>query len=628
MTRYIHYISLIILLAGTLASCDNFLDRDPQDKLTNESYWIDETSLRTYAQDFYSSFFIGYDRDYTTFGGYFSGDNLTDDFLTLAGGTRVFPTSSTTGLNATTSTWSSPYGIIYKANVMIEKIADMNISAEAKEHWTGVARYFRAMAYSSLLKIYGGVPYIDRSIDPFKADDYALLYKDRDTYLYCAQQVLADYRYAIQYMRANDTKRQVNKYVAGAYMSRDMLYHATWLKYHGTNIGPGSQPVPDADLKDLFQGAVEGAETVMNSGNYAIGNTYNALFSTDDLAGNKEIIFYREYSATLQNATNALMSYNASENQDMGGVTENVIESYLCSDGLPIGQSPLYQGATDKRIAATFQNRDPRLYETVVDSLRILNSGLFPIAASPTGYPTKKFLNEEWYAAGNPYTTNRLSPADAPTIRYAEVLLNYVEARYEISRIGGSAFTQSDLDKSINLLRGRHLTKWGETPEVTRTMPTVMLNGANLSSNGVVIDDPERDVTVDAILWEIRRERRVELIMEGMRGADLKRWAKYEYLNSEMPDGSISKTFLGAYIKAADYPGIDISEKAVKLYNPADPTNLTASEGYIRYFTQTGIRVFTAGSLDSERYYLRSIPAGQITNYKDAGYTLTQNPGW
>lgn len=626
MKKYIVYISCALSMMS-LSGCEDFLDRDPQNKQTNDTYWLNETSLRTYAQDFYSSYFTGYGTDYTVFGGYFSGDNFTDDFLTLVGGVRNFPVSATTDINASTGTWSSGYDVVYKANVMIEKIPGMSISDEAKNHWMGIARFFRAMAYSSMSKTYGGVPYIDKVLDP--AVDKDELYKDRDSYLTVAQKILEDFQYALANVRLDDTKRQVNRYVVGAYMSRNMLYHATWLKYHGTTVGPDSKPVSDADLKTLLQGAVDGANVVMNSGLYAIGNDYNGLFATDDLAGNKEIIFYREYTSGV--TTNALMSYNASENQDMGGVTQNVMESYLCSDGLPIAQSPLYKGNIDPSIEYAFQNRDPRLYQTVVDSLRILNSGLSPMAASPTGYATKKFLNEQWFAEDSPYTKNIYSPADAPTIRYAEVLLNYVEARYEISKVGGDAFTQDDLDKTINRLRGRQLTKWGEKPEVKRTMPAVTLTGNSLAVNGITINDPVRDADVDPVLWEIRRERRMELIMEGFRGEDLRRWAKYEYLNSEeivngveMPD----KTFLGAYVKKADYPGIKTGADGVHLFNPADPGNTDPDEGYIWYLNQKNVRVFKKGDLNSERYYLRAVPAAEITTYKDKGYTLTQNPGW
>ena len=159
-----------------------------------------------------------------------------------------------------------------------------------------MARYFRAMAYSALAKSYGGVPYYDETVDP---TDMAL-YKDRDSYLYIAQKILEDFQNALENVRVDDTKRQVNRYVVGAYMSRELLYHATWLKYHGSTVGPDAEKIADEDIKALLQGAINGANAVIGSNKYSIGNTYNALFTTDDLADNKEVIWYREYTSGLQ----------------------------------------------------------------------------------------------------------------------------------------------------------------------------------------------------------------------------------------------------------------------------------------------------------------------------------------
>ncbi|WP_300699162.1 RagB/SusD family nutrient uptake outer membrane protein [Bacteroides sp.] len=629
--KNILYIACALTMAS-LCSCEDFLDKDPQDKQTNDTYWQTETSLRTYAQDFYSTYFKGYNIDYTVFGGFFSGDNYTDDYINLNnantynGGYIYFPTSATTDWNSKTAIWKDHYANVYKANVMIEKIPGMSISEEAKNHWTGVARYFRAMAYSELVKAYGGVPFYDKVTDP--ADES--LYKNRDSYPYVAQKIQDDFQFALDNVRVDDTKRQVNRDVVGAYMSRELLYHATWLKYHGTTVGPTSEKVGDAEIKNLLQGAINGAQVVMNSGKYAIGNTYNALFTTDDLANNPEVIWYREYTTGLQ--CNALMSYNGPEDQTQGGVTENVIESYLCIDGLPIGQSPVYKGKQDPSIQKSFQNRDPRLYQTVADSLRIMSAlgTKYTEGTSPTGYPAKKFLNDEWWAAGLDYCTGILSPADAPCFRYAEVLLNYVEARFEIAQVGGAGFVQDDLDKSINQIRTRKLTKWGETE--AQTMPKVQLEGGSLSANGVVINDPARDADVNPVLWEIRRERRIELIMEGRRGEDLRRWAKFEYLNSEDGNGNPNKIILGAYVNMADYPTISAKDKdgnrVLFLFDPENPTNKDSDKGYIYYLREKELRIFKKGELDSERYYLRAIPAEQMTIYSNKDKEFTQNPGW
>ena len=617
--RNILYLGALML--ASLASCDDFLDKDPQGVQTNDTYWQSELSLRTYAQDFYSYYFKGYNTDYVVFSGYFSGDSYTDDFIniynanTYSAGYVYFPTSATTDYNAVTSTWTNNYQVIYKANAMIEKIPEMNISEEAKNHWLGVARYFRAMAHSELAKTYGGVPAYDKVIDP--ADE--ALYKDRDPYLTVVKLIQEDFQFALENVRADDTKRQVNKFVVGAYMSRELLHHATWFKYHnGSTIMKES--VSDADIKNILQGAINGAKAVMESGKYNIGNTYNALFATEDLWNNPEIIWYREYADGVQ--CNALMSYNGDEPQTQGGISQDAINSYLCADGLPIGQSPLYQGGDAPSIMKSFIDRDPRLYQTVTDSLRITNAkgANYTTGTSPTGYATKKFLNEEWYAAGNPWCTGRLSPADAPCIRYAEVLLNYAEAMYEAGN-----FSQAVLDATINKIRSRQLIKWGES--TAKTMPSLTYQSGSLSVNGVTINDPARDTTVDPVLWELRRERRVELMMEGRRGDDLRRWAKWEYLNSEDINGNPSMTFLGAYVDLADYPGVTYEG----LFDPTNPSNNKATKGYINYLkvsSSNSIRKFVKGDLNSERNYLRAIPASQITTYNDKGFTLTQNPGW
>ena len=148
-------------------------------------------------------------------------------------------------------------------------------------------------------------------------------------------------------------KRQVNRYVVGAYMSRELLYHATWLKYHGSTVGPDAEKIADEDIKSLLQGAHKRYQCC-NRIKQILHRQYHtmALFTTDDLADNKEVIWYREYTSGLQG--NALMSYNGPEDQTQGGVTQNVVDSYLCSDGLPIGQSPNYQGSQDPSIQYSF----------------------------------------------------------------------------------------------------------------------------------------------------------------------------------------------------------------------------------------------------------------------------------
>lgn len=135
--------------------------------------------------------------------------------------------------------------------------------------------------------------------------------------------------------------------------------------------------------------------------------------------------------------------------------------------------------------------------------------------------------------------------------------------------------------------------------------------------NGVTFDDPKRlqieqnadGGVTDAMLWEIRRERRVELCLEGFRLNDLKRWCKLDYLwNGCNPD-----IRYGSYIRLSDYPN-----KAAEIVLE-DPN---ATEGYILRNT-LGQR-----NRPIKRNYINPIPSGQITLYQTKGYTLSQNPDW
>ncbi len=614
--------NILVLLATVLllGSCNTYLEQNQYDSFDNTNYWTNEANVRAYAQGCYLSittaaseynYFVGYDADYTVFGGYFTGDGYNDDIAYNS------PKQLSKNVDEASGKWN--FENIRRVNIFIEKVPTTTMNDEAKRHWMGVARFFRAMSYSIMVKRYGDVPWYNRA--PISNEtDY--IYKARDPRILVVDSIMEDFKYAVANMRIDDGAQQVNKYVAAAYMSRWMLFHATWLKYHGATVSIPIVPVDNAKLKNYFEEAKNAALVVINSGKYDIGNTYNELFSSEDLTGNKEVIFFRQYLTGVY--TNALMSYNNIEEQ-VGGLTKNCLDSYLCNDGLPVGQSTKYQGNADRRIQGEFIDRDPRLYQCFVDSVRL--SGVH-LGFSPVGYACKKFLNEEWRATGSSFAKNNLSPADAPLIRYAEVLLNYAEATYELSTAGGPLMTQADIDLSINKIRSRALKKNATSTAVV--MPNLQLSGGQpaVMVGGVLtaINDPKRDSDVDPLLWEIRRERRVELLMEGFRNTDLNRWRKFSYI----PTGSSSAPTdvnMGAWLVKADWPQINFSAATpkVKLYYPT----ADQSAGYIwPTYAEINQRSFSPNAIEYERNYLNAIPVAQINLYKSMGYELKQNPGW
>ncbi|WP_186757552.1 RagB/SusD family nutrient uptake outer membrane protein [Echinicola salinicaeni] len=561
----------ILLAVVTLVGCDDFLEKPPLDQLTDETYWTSEDNVRSFSYGFYTAYFSGYGSGYS-WGKFFSGQSLNDDFGPSSPPQfrQNVPTAATSGY------WT--FAWVRKANIYLQRIQTVPMEEEAINHWSGVARFFRALEYHDLVKQFGDVPWYDEELSE---TDEAMLYKPRDPRDLVMDNVLADLQFAADNVRQNDgtSGLTVNRDVVLALMSRIMLFEGTWQKYHEGN---------NEKAKSYLEAAKWAANELITAGNYSLGD-YREVFTSLNLSNNSEVILYRHYEPGL--ITHALNSYNNKEPQT--GVSKDAVEAYLANDGLPIGISPNYQG--DKGIDNVMANRDGRIYGTLVsDELRL--NGILP-NYSTTGYATLKFLNEE--IKDEPEGSSNLNYTDSPVLRYGEVLMNYAEAVAELATVGGPALTQADLDMSINVLRDR--------PGVE--MPHLMLVGMDPAVNGVAYDDPSRDQSVPAIIWEIRRERRVELMMEGFRLDDLKRWEKLEYTDTEANE-NINR---GAWIDKADYPGLQSS--------------VTLTEG------ETGYIIPSTAAASQRRFedpkvYLDPVPLDQITLYDEHGVTLEQNPGW
>jgi len=569
--KILYKLSLLLIIFVTVSGCDDdFLEKPPKDLLLDESYWNSEGNVKTFAYGFYTGYFSGYGSSYT-FGDYFTGQALNDDFAASnpALFTQQVPTSG--------GGWSFAY--VRKANIFIDRVQTVPMEEEAINHWTGIGRFFRALEYRDLVKSFGDVPYYDQELGE---NDNELLYKKRDDRVFVMDKVLEDFQFAIENVRddVENEGQEVDKSVVLAYMSRVFLYEGTWQKYREGNSEKAAEYLDAAKMA---------ADLVISSGKFSLDN-YRSVFNSLSLSGNPEVILYREYEQGI--LTHALNSYNNKEPQT--GIAKDGIESYLADDGLPISLSPEYQG--DKGIENVMANRDPRIYETFVSNELRING----VASnySTTGIATHKFLNEE--IADEPAGNSNQNPTDAPIIRYGEVLLNYAEATAELATLGGAALTQNDLDKSINVLRAR--------PGID--MPKLEVAGGSPAVNGQVYDDPDRDPEVSSLIWEIRRERRIELIMEGFRLDDLKRWSKLNYVDMvENPE--INQ---GAWVVKADYPDANLE-------------NLILTEGDQGYIipasASESLRTF-----DDPKVYLEPVPLDQITLYSDQGVELEQNPGW
>ena len=578
---------LLLATAVSFSSCDDFLTRDPQDTVTDvPSFWNNEENLRTSFLDYYTYFFPGYRSGWNRADN-FAETNVADwtddnaqEVATLF--TKVAPTTDA-------DNWNSEK--IRNMNLLLSRIQSSSLGEEAKNHWSGVARLFRAMEYAKLVQKFGDVPYYDAVVG---STDNEQLYRARDPRTTVMDKVNEDLAFACANIRVNDGTKglTVNRAVAQGFASRIMLFEGTWQKYHANNT---------AKAAEYLKAAKDYAAALMQTNAYSIAPSYKSLTTSEDLAGNPEIIMYRSYVENV--VMHSLMSFQNTEHE-MSSPSRSFVDAFLTKNGLPIHQA----GNTDykgKEYAKEIQNRDPRLADNIDEESGLRLNGVAAVYAA-SGYYANRYVNKD--LINKPGGMSSTNTTDAPVMKLNEVMLNYIEAAAELADLGQYTLTQADFDKTINAIRDRQSTQ----------MPHLTLAGNALKVNGVEINDPDRDATVKPIIWEIRRERRVELAYEGLRFNDLRRWGKLEY--ADMTKNK--KLNMGAWINKADYPE---NAEALAKITLCDENGkiVTGNEGYIMPITEVAkMRVM------ADKDYLYPIPVDQITMYENHGFKLTQNPGW
>ena len=578
---------LLLATAVSFSSCDDFLTRDPQDTVTDvPSFWNNEENLRTSFLDYYTYFFPGYQSGWNRADN-FAETNVADwtddnaqEVATLF--TKVAPTTDADNWN---------FEKIRNMNLLLSRIQSSSLGEEAKNHWSGVARLFRAMEYAKLVQKFGDVPYYDAVVG---STDNEQLYRARDPRTTVMDKVNEDLAFACANIRVNDGTKglTVNRAVAQGFASRIMLFEGTWQKYHANNT---------AKAAEYLKAAKDYAAALMQTNAYSIAPSYKSLTTSEDLAGNPEIIMYRSYVENV--VMHSLMSFQNTEHE-MSSPSRSFVDAFLTKNGLPIHQA----GNTDykgKEYAKEIQNRDPRLADNIDEESGLRLNGVAAVYAA-SGYYANRYVNKD--LINKPGGMSNTNTTDAPVMKLNEVMLNYIEAAAELADLGQYTLTQADFDKTINAIRDRQSTQ----------MPHLTLAGNALKVNGVEINDPDRDATVKPIIWEIRRERRVELAYEGLRFNDLRRWGKLEY--ADMTKNK--KLNMGAWINKADYP--ENAEALAKITLCDENGNIvTGNEGYIMPITEVAkMRVM------ADKDYLYPIPVDQITMYENHGFKLTQNPGW
>lgn len=572
------YISGLFVTASLLVGCnDSFLDRIPLDEVTSEIYFKTPKDLETYVNQYYNESFFP---RYANHGSDFDSDDQVNgrEINIRLQGTRTL-------VNASNISFSNIRSINYFLT-NYKKVEATN-QLDSYKQYVGEAYFFKAVAYFNLLKNYGDIQWLDKDLGTSSPE----LYSSRTPRSIVADRIISSLDTAVMYLgdeKGNGYSR-VNKWMALLIQSRVALFEGSWQKYHsGTAFG-----VANADPNKYFKKAMDAAKAIMDSGKYSIYSTqnpakdYQNLFSSLDYSSNSEVMFWRKFDNAISRGDNGFIN---DRNFRMvtptnRSITKELVDSYLCTDGRPISSSTVFQGYTS--LENEVLNRDPRLVQTVATPSEVwkilanqttqnwseVYSKLNQNAdyTAPTGYIIHKGYNPD-------ISRHVQQFEETPSIlfRYAEVLLNYIEAAAELG-----VATQIDVDLTIKKLRDR-------------------VGMPNLVVNAIAIDSEWDFPTLSPLINEIRRERRVELVGEGFRWADIARWAAAdELIVNKRPKG-----FKASYITA---PGSN--PFPVDGNNFLDPFQTALPSGY-------GFKV--------DRDYLNAIPVTELV----LNSNLTQNPGW
>lgn len=591
--------SIILFTAALLfSSCNKFLDRPQLTSANDETAWTTEENVRLYANKYYTDFFEGYGSGFSIGSSYLL--SFSDDIVrqgNQAEFTLAVPNSSI---------WS--YTNIRSINIMLDRVETRMsniLSTEAYNHWIGIGRFFRGLRYAELVTTYGDVPYYSK---PVSDTDTDALYKDRTPRNDVMDAVYDDLKFAFENVRLNDGEQNVNRYVVAGFITRVALTEGTWQKYYYGNNDRARKFLELAELAGNF---------VIASGKYDIVTDYRSQYTSESLKGNKDMIMYREYNEAMGVKHAVASTSNLADNLTFGPSTD-LIKSYLCTDG-EVWENSTVDKADDFVISNLFKTRDSRFEASYHINPTARNRASFL-------YITK-FLPrniEALVAAGNaPGTafTGANNTTDAPVLRYAEVLLNWIEAKAELATLGGSPVSQEDIDKSINKIRKRPLAPEAEARGVQKTK---LMDIAKLPN------DPRRDFSVSPLLWEIRRERRMEMTLEYSRLEDLKRWKKLNYMETQNNKDLLAGSWvdfpkqLPGEIKA----GVSVMKLngQIEVYNPDNIETFSKMVGFYRYTANKDRLPFLG--LGNVNPYLSPIGRNQINEYAARGYVLTQTEGW
>ncbi|OQP44448.1 hypothetical protein A4H97_08705 [Niastella yeongjuensis] len=506
------YFFFLIAAAAGLQGCSKFLDKQPFADLTTEKVFQNANDMALYVNSFYtdqipSAQTIASDDNVSD---YISGNNIPAIMLSTTNPNSVGGWSSTTPPKDIYS-WS----VLRNINYFLDN-CDKNpaIPAATINGFKGIARYFRALFYFNMTKRYGDVPWYGHALS---ASDSSM-YKPRDSRVLVMDSVVADLDFAIANLTATPdvTCSTITKWVALALKSRVCLFEGTFRRYH-TEWKPNLTATAD----DFLNKSLDASSQLINSGKFKLHNTgrpasdYRDLFTTE-APWSEEVILASTYSNSLKLWSQLNQLFTSPTLGNRSSLNKQFVDTYLNLDGTRFTDQASFDAVF---FVDEMKNRDLRLQQTVrCNGYKRTDGSSAPpdFAYTFTGYHIMKYTLDDKNLDYKAQNNNSV-----PIFRYAEILLNYAEAKAELN-----TFNASDWSNTIQKLRARA----GITNAPYPTVADPYLRDTYFSDLGIA----------DPALLEIRRERGVELVCEGLRFDDIRRWKAGKALMT-MP-------YLGVYV--------------------------------------------------------------------------------
>ena len=601
-----------------VTSC-SFLECDPQDFGDETAYFKKADDLKMSVNSFYELF----PKMNALYGGLYVNDNTSDNQIGTGADELFYPGTKKT-VKQENSEWKfeNLRGINFFINKTEEELKAGNIvgTEEFINHYLGEGYFFRAYDYYRLLTSYGDVPILTKMMENNQAELAA--YSVRAPRNEVARFILKDLDTAIDLMmdKAPESGR-LCKDAALLMKARVALYEATWEKYHaGTCFVPGNAKWPGASVYPDFQfkagsaqkeieffldEAIAAADAVALHRN--LDKEYITMFNSLNIFGdNDEVILARYYAV---NVISHSCSNYLGRTGGGTGLTRACVNSFLMKNGLPIyADGNGYQG--DKTVYAEIQDRDVRIAtslkgggfihgESIKDTIHYVKPHLSQTGneSSTTGYEIKKFVSDV-----DGQDVSGKGTTATPIFRAAESYLIYLEAYYERhGQLGGNCDTY-----------WRALRKRAGVDEnyATTITATDLSQESDLATKW-------KGTYIDKTLYNIRRERRCEFIVEGMRLNDLKRWRALDNMVEYQVEG------------------INLWTEMYKMYGTDDLKEGTVSQAgisnYIRPLQKNATNIAYNGYNFPKPHYLEPIPISEFLLTVDQTTNKTvlyQNPGW